>query len=171
MNGGRRRLALIALLAMLLVPATTTATGTGGLFRTLDGERAALRNYIPADRWLVLVIWSHTCPVCRAELGGYSALFEQHRDGRLTVLGLSLDGESGTLEAWAFIEELDLAFPSLIGEPAAVADFFRRASGRAFQGTPTLLVYAPGGVLKGTQAGAVPPAAIEAFIASLDTGS
>jgi hypothetical protein len=55
-------------------------------------------------------------------------------------------------------------FPNLLGEPGDVVRFFSNQTGQSFKGTPTFLIYAPGGGLKAVQAGPVPPEAIEAFI-------
>ena len=57
-----------------------------------------------------------------------------------------------------------MGFSNLLGEPDDVARFFSNQTGQSFKGTPTFLIYAPGGALKATQAGAVPPEVIEAFI-------
>ena len=47
------------------------------------------------------MIWSWTCPICASEMPGYAQLHERHQDGQLTVLGISLDGSAGVMEAWA----------------------------------------------------------------------
>ena len=133
-------------------------------FTDLEGDPVEFSDHVPADRWLVVVIWSWTCPICAQEMAGQAQFHERHRDGHLTLLGISIDGAEGMLEAWAFAEEHNVTFPNLIGEAQDVANFFFREAGQAFQGTPTFLVYAPGGQLKAVQAGAVPPEGIEAFI-------
>lgn len=133
-------------------------------FFDLDGEPVALQSVFPKDRWVVLMIWSHTCPICAREMAGQSRLHERHRDGQLSLLGLSIDGLSGLTEAWAFVEERDVAFPNLVAEPQVVAQFFNEASGQRLQGTPTFMVYAPGRELVAVQVGPVPPEAIERFI-------
>ena len=98
-------------------------------------------------------------------MAGQAQLHDRHQGGRLNVLGISMDGAEGIMEAWAFAEEHGARFPNLIGEGPDVAQFFHEQTGQSLQGTPTFLVYAPGGRLKAVQAGAVPPERIEAFIA------
>ena len=98
-------------------------------------------------------------------MAGQAQLHDRHQGGRLNVLGISMDGAEGIMEAWAFAEEHGARFPNLIGEGSDVAQFFHEQTGQSLQGTPTFLVYAPGGRLKAVQAGAVPPERIEAFIA------
>ena len=134
-------------------------------FTDLDGEAAQFSDYVYEDRWLVVMIWSWSCPICAQEMPGQAQLHERNQGGRLTLLGVSLDGAAGIMEAWAFAEEHGATFPNLIGEAQEVAQFFYDQTGQSLQGTPTFLVYSPGGHLKAVQAGAVPPEGIEAFIA------
>jgi thiol-disulfide isomerase/thioredoxin len=155
---------LIGAVFMLGVAMAPTSAATTEGFSDFDGQPVSFADVLPADRWLVVMIWSYSCPVCAKEMQGQADLHERHRDGRLKVLGISLDGADAALEAWAFVEEREVGFSNLLGEPGDVARFFLDQTGQSFKGTPTFLIYAPGGALKATQAGAVPPEVIEAFI-------
>ncbi len=137
-------------------------------FLNLDGESVAMADFFPDNQWLVVMIWSHTCVICAREIKGHSDMYDRHKDGRIAVLGISLDGEAGLSEAWAFLEERGVAFPNLVGEPHVVAEFFKDRTGRRLQGTPTFMVFAPGGALTALQVGPVPPEAIEKFIRQQD---
>ena len=154
----------VVIALMFMVTATQTAYSAVGL-TDLEGNRVHFSDYIPADKWLVVMIWSWSCPICAQEMAGQAQLHDRHQGGRLNVLGISMDGAEGIMEAWAFAEEHGARFPNLIGEGSDVAQFFHEQTGQSLQGTPTFLVYAPGGRLKAVQAGAVPPEGIEAFIA------
>ncbi len=157
----------VVIALMFMVSATQTAYSAVGL-TDLEGKRVHFSDYVPADKWLVVMIWSWSCPICAQEMAGQAQLHDRHQGGRLTVLGISIDGAEGIMEAWAFAEEHGARFPNLIGEGPVVAQFFHEQTGQSLQGTPTLLVYAPGSRLKAVQAGAVPPEGIEAFIAGQD---
>lgn len=133
-------------------------------FMTLDGEVAALSEHRGQGYWLVVMLWSHDCPVCQREVGEFQALHARGQKNNLRVLGLSLDGQAGAMMAWAFVAEYNLDFINLVGEPGEVADFYVRESGQPFRGTPSLLVFSPTGVLEAAVAGAVDPRQIEAFI-------
>lgn len=154
----------VVIALMFMVTATQTAYSAVGL-TDLEGNRVHFSDYVPADKWLVVMIWSWSCPICAQEMAGQAQLHDRHQGGRLNVLGISMDGAEGIMEAWAFAEEHGARFPNLIGEGSDVAQFFHEQTGQSLQGTPTFLVYAPGGRLKAVQAGAVPPEGIEAFIA------
>jgi thiol-disulfide isomerase/thioredoxin len=155
---------LIGAVFMLGVAMTPTSAAMTEGFSDFDGQPVSFADVLPADRWLVVMIWSYSCPVCAKEMQGQADLHERHRDGRLKVLGISIDGADAALEAWAFVEEREVGFSNLLGEPGDVARFFSDQTGQSFKGTPTFLIYAPGGALKATQAGAVPPEVIETFI-------
>ena len=81
------------------------------------------------------------------------------------VLGVSLDGAANRAGAEAFIERHDLPFPNLIGEPQRVMLKYLMLTQSQFRGTPSILLYDPAGKLRAAQAGAVPTASIEAYIA------
>ena len=147
----------VVLVSVGTAPANTT-------FMTLDGEVAVLSDYRGQGYWLVVMIWSYDCPVCQREAGEFQALHARGQKNNLRVLGLSLDGQVGAMMAWAFVAEYNLDFINLIGEPSEVADFYTRESGQPFQGTPSLLIFSPTGVLKAAGAGAVDLRRIEAFI-------
>ena len=74
---------------MFLVTATQTAYSAGGL-TDLEGKRAHFSDYVPADQWLVVMIWSWSCPICAQEMAGQAQLHDRQQGGRLTVLGISL---------------------------------------------------------------------------------
>ncbi len=154
----------VVIALMFMVSATQTAYSAVGL-TDLEGKRVQFSDYVPADKWLVVMIWSWSCPICAQEMAGQAQLHDRHQGGRLNVLGISMDGGEGIMDAWAFAEEHGARFPNLIGEGPDVAQFFHEQTGQSLQGTPTFLVYAPGGRLRAVQAGAVPPEGIEAFIA------
>ena len=155
---------LIGAVFMLAVAMAPSSAATTEGFSDFDGQPVSFADVLSADRWLVVMIWSYSCPVCAKEMQGQADLHERHRDGRLKVLGISLDGADAALEAWAFVEEREVGFSNLLGEPGDVVRFFSDQTGQSFKGTPTFLIYAPGGALKATQAGAVSPEVIEAFI-------
>ncbi len=157
----RGRLCTFVFVALLTWP----AFGGQG-FKTLDGEPSSVAGYFEPERWLVVLIWSYSCPICRQEIASYVALSKRHTGGDIAVLGLSMDGEEGIADAWGFVAENDVSFPNLIGEPADVAEFYRGTTGRGFQGTPSLLLFAPGGSFKASQVGAVPVTAIEQFVSA-----
>jgi peroxiredoxin len=153
----------VALSLLVLIGLSQTSLAENGL-TDLEGEAAQFSDYVHEDRWLVVMIWSWTCPICANEMPRYARFHDRHMDGRLAVLGISLDGPAAVMEAWGFTEEHGVTFPNLIAKGEDVARFFYQQTGQSLRGTPTFLLYAPGGELKAVQAGPVLPEGIEAFI-------
>ena len=89
----------------------------------------------------------------------------RQKRGSFTVIGLSIDGHEGFGGAWALLEELGNDFKSLIGEADEVADFVLSHSRQSLQGTPTIMIFNPNGILVAFQGGPVPVDSIEVFIA------
>ena len=134
-------------------------------FENFEGQTATIEQFLDGKHWLVVVIWSFRCPICQKELPTYADWARRQKRGSFTVIGLSIDGHEGFGGAWALLEELDDDFKSLIGEADEVADFVLSHSRQPFQGTPTIMIFNPNGILVAFQGGLVPVDSIEVFIA------
>ena len=163
MNEIRSILAVVVCTALLVFcSARSSGQQTFGDF---EGQPATIEEFFDGERWLVVVIWSFMCPICQKELPAYADLARRQKSGSFTVIGLSIDGHEGFGGAWALLEELGNNFKSLIGESEEVADFVLSHSHQPFRGTPTIMIFDPGGILVAFQGGPVPVDSIEVFIA------
>ena len=154
------------LLALLITGMTLAVHAADEIILTdFDGEPRTIESYAGDGRWLVVMIWAHDCHVCNQEVESYAQFHEAHRETNAHVLGVSLDGAANRADAEAFIERHDLPFPNLIGEPQRVMLKYLMLTQSQFRGTPSILLYDPAGKLRAAQAGAVPTASIEAYIA------
>jgi len=159
-----KRFVVAAFALCLSLFAAAQAAGNGG-FQTFDGQEASVEAYTGEGDWLVVMMWAQGCHVCNAEVEGYAQLHEAYADKGASVLGISVDGQADIGKAREFISRHDVPFPNLIGEPQVAMRWYATQTGSRFLGTPTILVYGPDGDLRAAQAGAVPPEAIEKFIA------
>ena len=135
------------------------------MFENFEGQPVTIEQYFDGEHWLVVVIWSFRCPICQKELPTYADLARRQKSRSFTVIGLSIDGHVGFGDAWALLEELGNDFESLIGEVDEVAEFVSLHSRQPFQGTPSIMIFNPSGILVAFQAGPVPVDSIEEFIA------
>jgi peroxiredoxin len=131
-----------------------------------EGNRRTIGEFAGNGKWLVVMIWASDCHICNTEVPEYMAFHETHKDKDASVLGISMDGESGKKEAMAFLDRHLVNFPSLIGETAAVTALYGQLTGSFLAGTPAFLIYAPSGELAAKQIGAVPVPLIEEFMAA-----
>lgn len=152
---------LLCLLCLNVVVAPATAAG----LKDLQGQARSLDEFTGKGKWLVVMFWASDCHICNAEAANYNAFHEKYQASNATVLGLSLDGAAKQAAARAFVQRHALAFPNLVGEPETVSDLYVELTGAPWVGTPSFLIYSPTGRLKARQAGAVPVALIEDFIA------
>ena len=156
-------LRLVLLLAACLMAPVHAAEDAP--FTDFAGQPKTIESFAGDGRWLVVMIWAHDCHVCNMEAENYAQFHTAHKDQDASVLGVSLDGQAKKAEAEAFIQRHDLPFPNLIGEPAVTMLYYAMLTESQFLGTPTILLYGPDGRLKAAQAGAVPVASIEAYMA------
>jgi peroxiredoxin len=150
---------LLPVLAMLLA-----GTVQASELSQFDGKPAAIDDYSGKGKWLVVMIWASDCHVCNAEVENYDLFHNAHKNRDAMVLGISIDGKQGLGEAKKFVSRHMVDFPNLIGEPEVVTQMFTNITGVAWVGTPTFLIYNPGGKLVVQQIGAVPVELIESFI-------
>lgn len=133
-------------------------------FGRFDGSDSALDAYIGKGKWVVVKIWAHDCSVCNTEAHEYVAFHNKHKDSDAVVLGISIDGQAKFEEAKKFLRRHKIPYTSLIGEPAAVAEFYQRKTGSPWIGTPTFIIYSPSGTLVAETVGAIPTTLIEQFM-------
>jgi len=139
-------------------------TASWAAFKDFDGKAHQLTDYIGKGKWTVVMFWASDCRVCNAEIGQYIQFHQDHKDKDASILGVSLDGQSGIAAAQDFIKRHAVPFPNLLGEPEDIANLYQDLTSNSWVGTPSFLVYNPQGKLLAAQAGAVPPELIEKFI-------
>ncbi len=94
----------------------------------------------------------------QAEVGAYKQFHQRHRKTTASVLGLTLDGAVGKEDALDFVNQHNLNFNNLIGEPETVMSYFQILTGSPWIGTPSFLIFGPNGELMAKQVGALSPA-------------
>lgn len=156
-----RRIIIGALLGLVWLPIAMA----GGL-TDLEGKPRSLQDFTGNGKWTVVMIWASDCHVCNKEAHQYVDFHTFNSETIAKVVGISMDGSAGLADAKQFIERHSINFPNLIGEPEEVARLYSQASGQAFRGTPTFMVFDPQGKLRAADAGAIPAEVISEFIAS-----
>src|SRR5438105_690011 len=96
-------------LAALLLPCLAVAAAPEFALPDVAGKTHRVGEYLGQGQWTVVAVWSVDCVICRRELPEL-AFF---RDAR--VLGIAIDGVEERERIKAFVRELGLGFPSLIG--------------------------------------------------------
>ena len=160
-----KSVSFVAVLLVLL--AASTASASSPLFQNLDSDAfETIDNHSEQGKWLIVMIWAHDCEICEREVDDYQQFHSRHMMEDARVLGITIDGSSKKKAALGFVNRHQLEFVNLLGEPETVTAYYQLITGSRWIGTPSFLIFAPGGELKAAQAGGVPVEVVENFIAS-----
>jgi thiol-disulfide isomerase/thioredoxin len=118
-RSGPRSLPVFLLLVLLLSACTEAGGSASGVARmdeplprlageTLDGDRVDAASYA-AGSVLVINVWAHDCPPCKAEQPMLVGLAHRYDDVRF--LGINYDDDLDAARAW--VREFDVPYPSL----------------------------------------------------------
>lgn len=159
------RIARSGLLLTLLLLITTRAFALSPdlSLEGLDGKNHAMSEYIGNGKWVVLNIWGPRCPPCIEEMPDLQNFADANKDHAI-VVGMALDfpsfGYAKKEEVVTFVEDYFVEFPILLGD----ANIAGKIGGGRLVGTPTTLLYEPGGKLVARQVGMITRQLIEDFI-------
>lgn len=160
-----KSISFVAVFLVLL--AAPAASASSPLFQNLDSDAfETIDNHSDQGQWLIVMIWASDCEICKREVGSYQQFHDRHQQVDARVLGISIDGSGRKTEALGFINQHQLEFVNLLGEPETITAYYQLITGSRWIGTPSFLIFAPGGELKAAQAGGVPVKVVENFIAS-----
>ena len=130
----------------------------------LQGKSHHFSEYIGRGQWTVLVMWGPRCPPCIEEMPELQSFHDDHKSGKVTVLGVAVDfpsfGAAPREEVAKFAQDYLISFPLLLGS----AEAFTRFCGADLQGVPTTLIYDPQGAIVVRHTGSVTRDMIERFI-------
>jgi len=91
------------------------------VLRSLDGETVRLSDL--QGQPVVVNFWATWCSTCRAETPDLIAMYEEHRDDGLTLLGVNLREADGQIQG--FVAEYGISFPVLMDRNGQVAGTWR----------------------------------------------
>jgi len=157
---------LICVLLLALGPVAQAVAGSPLLQNLKTDAFETLDDHGSDDKWLVVMIWAHDCEICEREVVDYQQFHLSHMQDDARVVGITIDGASRKNAALGFVNRHQLEFENLLGEPETVMSYYQLISGSRWIGTPSFLIFEPGGDLRAAQAGGVPVEIVENFITS-----
>ncbi len=161
----RRSLIKAASAATLLAGAGVSYNASAQELFTMSGEPTGLMDNVIAGKWNLVMMWSLTCGICVRESPVMSQLYDDEKDGNITVLGVSIDGQQSMPEVEQWMKRHDMRFPNFVGELITVASNFKALTKEDFRGTPTFILFNPEGKLAAVQPGPLKPEALRRFVA------
>jgi peroxiredoxin len=108
---------------------------------------------------LVLNFWATWCPPCREEIPDFMALHTQYQSRKVAFVGIAIDN---TGSVTAFLREMKIPYPILIGESEAYA--LAQALGNATGALPYTVVIDRAGRIVLSHLGRLPRARLEAIL-------
>jgi peroxiredoxin len=135
-------------------------------YRTLALMKNAVlfKNSITAPQWTVVMFWASDCHVCNVEAQQFVKLHRDYKSKNIRVLGVSVDGNDKKSQAQEFIDNHNINFPNLIGEPGNIADLYKAYTNETWLGTPSIMVFSPEGKIMAHRIGMLPTDLIIKFI-------
>ena len=134
-------LAGLVLLVGVMSPALA-----GGPFNDLVSMSGEEMDGLPqADdgKWTLVMFWATDCHACEAQKPDISAFSDKHKDGDISVVGISLDGRSNLVEIREHEEASKATFDSYVGELVLIASNIKLLTDEDFRGTPTYMLLDP----------------------------
>ena len=147
---------------LLLLPFLAHAAGVP--VQSLEGQRGGLADHLSHDKWTIVMVWTTYCEVCRKQYPEIAEFHQRHKDKDAVVLGISLDGYDQSSKISAYQQAHAHNFPSVMTSAEDFTGKYARATGEAFTGTPTYLVFNARGQLRAFLGGPITTATLEKFI-------
>jgi thiol-disulfide isomerase/thioredoxin len=157
-----RLLTTLAAAALALASLATLAAGV--TVHTLDGNSHGLGEQLDKSKWNVVMVYTTYCHICRRQYPILSAFHDKHQASDAVVLGIALDGLEKSAAVQAYRVDQAHSFPSVIADAGQFGALYERATGEAFTGIPTYLVFDKSGSLQAYLDGPVTLAALETFL-------
>ena len=149
----------------LLLLGVSSVHAAGVRLRALDGRDTTLADQVGGGRWTLVMLWTTYCGVCRRQYPIMSAFHDAHQGRDAGVVGIALDGYEEIDTVRAYLASKPFSFPSVIGEADIVSRAFEAATGEAFTGTPSYLLFNPERQLVAARSGELSLDALEQFMA------
>ena len=161
-----RRLAWASACALgLLLIAISSAQAAGVRLRALDGSNTTLAEQVAGERWTLVMVWTTYCSVCRGQYPIISAFHDAHVGHDARVVGIALDGYEEIDAVRSYVAKKPFSFTSVVGEVDIVSSAFEAATGEAFTGTPSYLLFNPARQLVAAKSGELSREALEKYMA------
>lgn len=87
---------------------------------TLDGDTLTLADF-DDDEAVLMNFWASWCLPCKTEMPEFVAVYEAYHDQGLAVLGVTVNDLPR--DSRAFLEEVSVPYPSVIGTPAMLESY------------------------------------------------
>jgi thiol-disulfide isomerase/thioredoxin len=137
----RRFVAALALTLVTSLPATA-----GDPFRdlvTLQGDELSGLPQADDGKWTLVMLWATYCHACEEQKPDISAFNDQHKEGKVSVVGISIEGRDNLSKIQQHQSKSSDSFPSYVGEQLLISSNLELVAGEPLRGTPTYIMLNP----------------------------
>lgn len=132
---------------------------------TMSGDEVTGLPQSDDGKWTLVMFWATDCHACEAQKPDISAFNDKHSDGKISVVGISLDGRRNLAKIRAHDEASNASFDSYVGELLLVTSNVELITGEPFRGTPTYLMFGPNNEVKAYNPGMLNMGDLDAYVA------
>jgi len=131
----------------------------------MDGEEVAGIPQAEDGKWTLVMFWSRNCHVCEMQKPDISAFSDKHKDGKISVVGIAIDGRDKLEQIRAVDSHSKATFDSYVGEYLLVTSNLELLVSEPFRGTPTYLILGPNNEVKAFNPGMLIMNDLDAYVA------
>jgi len=131
---------------------------------TLDGKSTQVESLHRSHMWTLVMLWSLDCAACEQQKPMIEKFHKAHRLSNAQVIGIATDGDAKSKTIQTFVAEQPYSFKNYLARTKSFESEFQLETSTAFLGTPTYLLYAPGGKLAGTHTGTLRLEQLESIV-------
>lgn len=151
-------------LCILLALLGISVPGSAMELVSVSGDKTNLNALHKSKMWTLVFVWSLDCVACEKQKPMLEAFHNEHRLANAHVIGIVSDGDEHTEAIKQRIRGNAFSFNSYIPKSNRFNEEFSKLSYADFKGTPTYLLYKPGGTLAGVHAGIIQRSKLEEIV-------
>ncbi len=132
---------------------------------TMDGQEIASLPQTEDGKWTLVMLWATDCHACELQKPDIAAFSEKHKDGKISVVGIAIDGRDNIEKVQAHQAHKKDGFPTYIGEYLLLSTNIELVAGEALRGTPTYLMLDENNNIKAYNPGMLNMDDLDAYVA------